>query len=74
MADDLAELDVLYGDLTPNRACVYARLPRPADDAGLKLAGQVRGPRCLTAETLPLSATLVDLGPGPTLLAAGDCA
>jgi hypothetical protein len=69
MADDLAELDVLYGDLTPNRACVYARLPRPADDAGLKLAGQVRGPRCLTAQTLPLSATLVDLGPGPTLLA-----
>lgn len=70
MTNDLLQpLDVFYGDLTVNRAYVYARLPRPADDAGLSLVGQVRGPRCLHAETLPLTSPLVDLGPGPTLLA-----
>ena len=67
--DILADLDVFYGDLTAARAYVYARLPRPADDAGLSLAGQVRGPRCRLAQTLPITAALVDLGPGPTLLA-----
>ena len=66
---DLPQLDVFYGDLTANRAYVYARLPRPAEDSGLTLTGFVRGPRCLHAETLPLTAKLVDLGPGPTLLA-----
>jgi hypothetical protein len=63
------EADVFYGELTVNRAYVYARLPRPLDDAGLSLVGQVRGPRCLHAQTLPLTSPLVDLGPGPTLLA-----
>jgi hypothetical protein len=67
---DLTQLDVFYGDLTANRAYVYARLPRPADDPGLTLTGFVRGPRCLHAETLPLTAKFVDLGPGPTLLAS----
>jgi hypothetical protein len=67
---DLSQLDVFYGDLTVNRAHVYARLPRPAADAGLTLTGQVRGPRCLHSETLPMSSPLVDQGPGPTLLAA----
>jgi len=67
--DLLANLDVFHGDLTVNRAYVYARLPRPADDAGLSLVGQVRGPRCRLAETLPVTSPLVDLGPGPTLLA-----
>jgi len=69
MTNDLTQLEVFYGDLTANRAYVYARLPRPTDDAGLTLTGFVRGPRCLHAETLPLTAKLVDLGPGPTLLA-----
>jgi len=69
MTIDLSSLDVFYGDLTVAQACVYARLPRPADDAGLSLTGQVRGPRCLQAETLPVTSPLVDLGPGPTLLA-----
>jgi hypothetical protein len=67
--DLLADLDVFYGDLTVSRAYVYARLPRPAEDAGLTLVGQVRGPRCKLAETLPLTSPLIDLGPGPTLLA-----
>jgi hypothetical protein len=48
---------------------IYARLPRPPEDAGLTLSGQVRGPRCFHAETLPLTTPLVDLGPGPTNLA-----
>jgi hypothetical protein len=67
--DLLSALDVFHGDLTVNRAYVYARLPRPADDSGLSLVGQVRGPRCKLAETLPVTSPLVDLGPGPTLLA-----
>lgn len=69
MTNDIVSLDVFYGDLTVAQAHVYARLPRPADDAGLSLVGQVRGPRCLQAETLPVTSPLVDLGPGPTLLA-----
>src|SRR6185503_6095473 len=67
--DLLSDLDVFYGDLTVSRAYVYARLPRPADDAGLTLVGQVRGPRCKLAETLPVTSPVIDLGPGPTLLA-----
>ena len=67
--NELAELDVFYGDLTVAQGYVYARLARPSDDAGLSLAGTVRGPRCLHAQTLPLSSPLADLGPGPTLLA-----
>ncbi|MDX1946552.1 MAG: hypothetical protein SFU86_14215 [Pirellulaceae bacterium] len=63
------DLTVFFGDLTFHRAVVYARLARPADDAGLSLAGQVRGPRCLHSQTLPATSPLVDLGPGPTLLA-----
>jgi hypothetical protein len=69
MTSDLSPLAIFYGDLTVAQAYVYARLPRPAEDAGLSLVGQVRGPRCLQAETLPVTSPLVDLGPGPTLLA-----
>jgi hypothetical protein len=69
MTNDLSELDVFYGDLSSARAYVYARLPRSADDAGLTLSGHVRGPRCLHAQTLPAIFPLMDLGPGPTLLA-----
>src|SRR5262245_46001615 len=69
MTNDLPELDVFYGDLTVNRALVYARLPLPADAGPWSLGGHVRGPRCLTAQTLPVTSKLEDLGPGPTLLA-----
>jgi hypothetical protein len=69
MTNELSDLDVFYGNLTANQAYVYARLPWPSDDQGLTLTGTVRGPRCLHAETLPAQATLLDLGPGPTLLA-----
>ncbi len=69
MTNDLPQLDVFFGDLTVNRAQVYARLPLVDDAGAWSLAGQVRGPRCLLAETLPLSVPLVDQGSGPTLLA-----
>jgi hypothetical protein len=69
MTNDMPQLDVFYGDLSPARAHLYARLPRPPDDAGLTLTGLVRGPRCLHAQTLPAMFPMVDLGPGPTLLA-----
>ncbi|MCI0362187.1 MAG: hypothetical protein L0211_27215 [Planctomycetaceae bacterium] len=68
MTSDLFEqLDVFYGELTVNRACIYARLPSPSGGEGWSLSGQVRGPRCLHAQTLPVSEPFVDQGPGPTL-------
>src|SRR4029453_4761154 len=63
----LDQLDVFYGELTVNRALVYARLPRPEEE-GWSLAGQVRGPRCLHAQTLPVSERYVDQGSGLTLV------
>jgi Beta-galactosidase/beta-glucuronidase len=69
MIDDLPQLDVFYGDLTVNRAFVYARLPVPTEPGTWSLVGLVRGPRCFLAETLPVTSPLLDLGPGPTLLA-----
>lgn len=65
----MIELDVFYGELTPARAVVYARLPREALTEGISLGGTVRGPRCLHAHTLPATFSFVDLGPGPTVLA-----
>lgn len=69
MVSELPLLDVFFGELSVHRASIYARLPRPIDDAGLKITGHVRGPRCRLAQTLPVNANLVDLGGGPTLLA-----
>ena len=69
MTSDLSQLDVFYGDLTVTRAHVYARLPRRSDGDAGSISGEIRGPICLTAETLPVSTPLVDLGPGPTMLA-----
>ena len=69
LVSELPLLDVFFGELTVHRASVYARLPRPVDDEGVKITGEVRGPRCRLAQTLPLSVPLVDLGHGPTLLA-----
>lgn len=69
MVSELPLLDVFFGELTVHRACVYVRLPRPLNDEGMEIAGEVRGPRCRLAETLPVTTPLVDLGQGPTLLA-----
>jgi hypothetical protein len=65
---DLSNLDVFYGELTVNQASIYARLPRPEDDSGLRLTGDVTGPRCFNTRTLPTTAHFCDLGAGPTLL------
>lgn len=69
MVSELPLLDVFFGELSVHRASIYARLPRPSNDEGLKITGQVRGPRCRLAQTLPVNANLVDLGGGPTMLA-----
>jgi hypothetical protein len=45
MTTDLSQLDVFYGELTVNRALVYARLPRIDDAGDWKLSGQ--GPTLL---------------------------
>ena len=65
----LAQVEVFYGELSGHRADVYARLPRFDSASEWSLAGTVRGPRCLHAQTLPAMARLVDLGAGPTHLA-----
>lgn len=69
MPNLLDSLDVFYGELTPARATVYARLEGLESTEGLSLSGFVRGPRCFHATTLQSSARLEDAGPGPSLLA-----
>ena len=61
-------LDVFHGEVTPHRALIYARLPRPTG-SGWRLQGEVRGPFSRSRRTLPARVELVDCGPGPTLLA-----
>ncbi len=65
----LDNLDVFYGELTPARATVYARLEGLKNTAGLTLSGFVRGPRCFYSTTLLSTYPLADAGPGPSLLA-----
>jgi hypothetical protein len=65
----LDNLDVFYGELTPARATVYARLEGLENTEGLLLTGSVRGPRCFYSKTLPATFRLQDAGPGPSLLA-----
>lgn len=70
MPDNLLDnLDVFYGELTPARATVYARLERLENNEGLSLSGFVRGPRCFYSNTLQSTCRLEDAGPGPSLLA-----
>jgi Glycosyl hydrolases family 2 len=65
----LDNLDVFYGELTPARATVYARLEGMENTTGLSLSGVVCGPRCFYSKTLPATFRLHDAGPGPSLLA-----
>jgi hypothetical protein len=65
----LDNLDVFYGELTPARATVYARLEGLENTAGLTLSGFVRGPRCFYSTTLLSTYPLSDAGSGPSLLA-----
>lgn len=69
--DPWAELDLFYGEATGRAARVFARLPRRDQWAGATLVGELTGPFCRHAQTLPARHRLTDAGPGPTLLARG---
>lgn len=62
-------LEVFTTELSAARATVYVRLRGRAPDEGWSLAGEVRGPRCVTSQMLSARYELRDLGPGPTTLA-----
>ena len=68
-AEVVFDPDVFHGELTANRAQVFVRAPRSPEFADCTLHGQVVGPRCEFAHTLPAKFLLTDLGAGPTLLA-----
>ncbi len=68
--DLLKSLQVIYGDMSPTVARLFARLPMPREPGPWRLNGTVRGPHSQYAETLPSSFPLRDLGPGNTLMAA----
>jgi hypothetical protein len=72
-------LELFFGDANPAETRVYARvrwspgfsLTTSSLKAGLqplRLAGQLMGPYCRYAQTLPATIPLVDMGPGETLL------
>jgi hypothetical protein len=67
-------LDLFHGQLSSHTAHVYARVASMPGGGQWSLAGQVHGPHCRRARTLPVSAPLADLGPGPTLLARATVA
>jgi hypothetical protein len=70
MQDRLNEqLDLFFGEATAGSARVYAQLPADDTTAGLQLCGWIYGPECAYARTLPTRFSLVDAGPGSTLLA-----
>lgn len=71
METTLEALEVFYGELTPNRAVVVARLPLSERLAGLTLGGIVRGPRCSRGHTLPATYRLVGHVSNPSKVEAG---
>jgi hypothetical protein len=66
----LGQLDLICGDMSPNVARVFARLPLPDASGDWWLRGHLRGPESVYSATLPATVTMRDLGAGPTLLAA----
>lgn len=62
-------IDILHGHLTPHAAIVYARVAGIPGGKQWSLAGQIRGPQCRHARTLPTTHALTDLGPGEQLMA-----
>jgi hypothetical protein len=70
----LDNLDVFYGELTPARAMVYARLEGLESTAGLTLGGFVRGPirigPPIPGNTMAANYRFRNLGSEPSLLAA----
>lgn len=49
----LRQVEVFFGAVSPAEAHVYARLDAPAEAAALRITGQLRGPLCSKATTLP---------------------
>jgi hypothetical protein len=64
-----SQLDLFHGDVSPNLARLYARLPRDQESSGDRWQGTLRGPFMQDRRTLPMTTPWLDLGPGPTLLA-----
>jgi hypothetical protein len=64
----LDPLQLFFGDSNQAEARIYARLTLD-DPRGCTLSGQLTGPECEHAKTLPASFRLVDRGPGVSLLA-----
>ncbi len=64
-------LTLFHGAVSPAVARVYAQGSSPDDviDNGLHLTGQLIGPQCEFAQTLPARMPFADRGPGQTLLA-----
>jgi hypothetical protein len=62
-------LELFFGDANPAETRVYARVPHADSSERLQLGGHLTGPFCQFAQTLPATIPLVDVGPGPSLLA-----
>ncbi|HZZ74237.1 MAG TPA: hypothetical protein VFE24_18520 [Pirellulales bacterium] len=64
----LTHLELFFGALDNALARVYARLPRGGLPDEVRLVGQITGPDCAWATTLPDVIRFRDAGPGETLL------
>ena len=70
-ADGDLPLQVILGPCADMRAEVFVRVPLPtATRQSLQLEGEIIGPECRRAITLPAGASLINLGPGETGLLA----
>lgn len=68
-ADFSDRLEFFFGDASDAQCRVYARLRGTAAGQGWQLAGSLTGPTCAYAQTLGAKFSLVDRGPGDSLLA-----
>jgi hypothetical protein len=68
--EGVPRIDVILGRCDDMRAEVYVRATGLPPDAGATIAGTLQGPEARGAVTLPATAALVDLGPGPDGAAA----
>ncbi|MFM9118489.1 MAG: hypothetical protein ACKOU6_20250, partial [Planctomycetota bacterium] len=50
-----SQLDLFHGDVSPNLARLYARLPWSGESAEYRLTGTVRGPFMQDRRTLPMT-------------------
>jgi hypothetical protein len=62
-------LELFFGEATDTVAHVYARLLGSQPNDHLQLTGTLKGPSCRYARTLQASFSLVDRGPGNSVLA-----